>query len=504
MQFNTSVFVFLFLPCSLLLFYLIPFQKGKNVSLLLCSLVFYAWGDITHIVLLIATILLNYFLVLALSRSTGNARRLFLVLAILIDVGVLAVSKYTAFVLTNITNITGIELIVPAIGLPLGVSYFTLKLITYAVDVFRDKAPVQNNVLDLALYAALFCTITAGPITKYESVVDQLNERTYSLGKLISGVRLFCIGISKKVLLSNNIAILAASMLSYGGDNIGVIGAWGGLIAFSFQLYFDFSGYSDMAIGLSRMFGFEIDKNFNYPYISRSVTEFWRRWHVSLSTFFREYIYIPMGGSRVSSLRFVLNMSTVWVLTGIWHGAAWNYIWWGIYYLIVLLLEKFVFSTFIDRVPSLFRHFYVIFVFLIGWCFFWITDTSQLFTYFSALFGAYGLFGEMTYWQVGVWQYYPLLIVCIVASTPIVPLFKNNLVRLASGDELSFCIEGIGIKDVGAQYLCNYDFLTAKAKHKLIVEIILLFCDFILLMLLCVSMVSIVSGSFSPVIYAAF
>ena len=509
MQFNTATFLFVFLPLVFVLYYAMPFVRLKNYLLLAASLGFYAWGDPSHVVLLVVLICLNYALVLLMDRLVlrNCLKRFLLTLVIVLDVSVLALYKYTGFFVSNVNEVFGWRLSIPEIALPLGVSYFTLNLITYVVDVYREKVPVQTNIVDLALYVAMFPAITAGPVVRYETVARQLRERVHSLSKVAAGMRLFCVGLAKKVLISNNVALLASEMLAQGGERIGMVGAWTGLVAFSFQLYFDFSGYSDMAIGLARMFGFDLEKNFNYPYISRSVTEFWRRWHVSLSTFFREYIYIPMGGSRVSTPRFIVNMATVWLLTGIWHGAAWNYIWWGLYYLTVLLVEKFIISRFLDRLPAAFHHIYVIFVFLFGWCLFWISDPGQLATYISALFGAYGLLGEMTYWQIGGWSYYALLLIATIASTPIVPWLRTNLlVAGSSGGALFGRVDGIGVKDVDTRLLCSSDVLCMElsAGKRAVVRLALLLADLVLLALFVVSILSIVSGSFSPVIYAAF
>lgn len=509
MQFNTSTFLFAFLPVALALYYIVPMARAKNYVLLALSLLFYAWGDPGNVLLLVAMVLLNYLLGLLqakLKSLRGNAfRKIVLTCTILLNVGLLAVCKYTGFVADNITTLIGVDFEVPSVALPLGVSYFTLKLVTYAVDVYRGAAPVQQNPFHLALYAAMFPAITAGPIASYHSISDQLQKRSHSLSKFTSGIRLFCIGMAKKVLLSNTVAILASSMLSYGGSKIGALGAWTGLAAYSFQLYFDFSGYSDMAIGLAKMFGFDFEKNFNYPYISRSVTEFWRRWHISLSTFFREYIYIPMGGSRVNTPRFILNMATVWVLTGVWHGAAWNFIWWGLYYLAVLLVEKFVLSRSLDRLPSLFKHCYVVVVFMLGWCLFWISDTAQLGEYLQALFGVYGVMGSLTYWQLEGWAYYPVLVACIVASTPIVPLIKANIVRVVLGKRLSVHPDSIGIKDVSTVEL-GMPIVVSQGLgcKRMLLSALQLLSDVVLIGLFVISVLSTVSGSFSPVIYAAF
>lgn len=350
--------------------------------------------------------------------------------------------------------------------------------------------------------------MTAGPITNYADFAPQIRERRESVRLFGAGARLFAIGLSKKVLLSNVVAILADDMLARGGVQIGAVGAWSGLIAYAMQLYFDFSGYSDMALGLAKMFGFELGKNFNYPYISRSVTEFWRRWHISLSFFFRRYIYIPMGGSRVSNARLVLNLAVVWILTGVWHGAAWNFVLWGVFYLLVLLGEKFLWGGLVSRLPKLFQHAYVIFVFLLAWALFWISDLSALGVYLAALFGAFGAFGTSTPWELQAWAYLPVLAACVVASVPLIPWLRSRVLAWCAGREPSSMELGVGYKDVSSGALADPEGYEARCapvgRRGALWAALCVTCDLVLLVLMALSAMSIVAGSFSPLIYFKF
>lgn len=511
MQFSSAVFILLFLPLALLVYFLSPGRRVKNVSLLLLSLGFYAWGDPTYVWLLVLAVLINWLLCLAMehhARDRGRAR-LLLALAVVVNLGILGFYKYQGFLAENLSSLTGLSIPSLDLPLPIGISYYTLRLVTYVVDVYRGQAKAQKTPLDLALYAAFFPAMVAGPIVRYASFEPQLTSRRETVPGFVSGARLFAVGLSKKVLLSNVVAILADDMLSLGGARIGLLGSWAGLIAYSMQLYFDFSGYSDMALGISRMLGFDIEKNFNYPYIARSVTEFWRRWHISLSSFFRDYVYIPMGGSRVSSSRLVLNLSVVWVLTGVWHGAAWNYIFWGVFYLLVLLGEKFVWGKLMSVAPKALQHLYVIVVFLLAWALFWISDLGQLREYVLALFGTFGLLGKSTFWELQAWSYLPVLAICVIAATPVVPWLRTNLRSWCAGERVPRHAEGVGPKDVSSSSLCDAEGYLGAGEastraRAAVWQVATMAADLALLFLMALSVLSLVSGSFSPLIYFKF
>lgn len=509
MIFSSSAFLLAFMPLALAAYYLMPGRVAKNLMLLAVSLAFYAWGDPTNLGLLLVSIVVSWLAGLALGRAESGrtaAHKAILALAIVFDLALLCFFKYENFFAQNVNALTGASIPLVDLALPLGISYFTLKNITYVVDVFRGDAQPQKNPFDYALFVSFFPAMTAGPTIRYRTIEGQLRGRKESLPLFTSGARLFCIGLAKKVILSNTVAILATDMLAAGGAKIGLVGAWAGLIAYSFQLYFDFSGYSDMAIGLAKMFGFRLEKNFNYPYISKSGAEFWRRWHISLSSFFRDYIYIPLGGSRVGSARLVLNTAVVWVVTGIWHGAAWNFIYWGLFYLVVILLEKFVYGQVLRKLPSAVQHLYAIFIFMMGWALFWIADVDALVTYLAALFGAYGLTGTMTMWELQAWSYVPVFAICIVASTPIALSCKNALVTWARGEKVSFAAPGAAPKAISTDDLCCYEEIdvpqgTARGR---VVSLVLALVDVALLALAALSILSIVAGSFSPLIYFNF
>lgn len=502
MVFSSSVFLFAFLPLVTAV-YFIAGNRIKNTVLLLFSLVFYAWGEPVYVFLMIVSILVNWVFG-RLTASSLSYKKLLLVVALVIDLGILGFFKYQGFLADNINVLFGTTLI-PNLELPLpiGISFFTLQATTYIVDVYRGKVSPQKNLLSLGMYISMFPQLIAGPIVRYETIEDQVNNRKGTLDGFASGLRLFIIGLAKKVLLANNAAILANNMLVAAPSDIGSIGAWGGLIAYSFQIFFDFSGYSDMAIGLGKMFGFKYLRNFNYPYISKSITEFWRRWHISLSTVFRDYVYIPLGGSRVSRKRWVANIAIVWGLTGLWHGAAWNFVFWGLYYGIILILEKLIWGRALAKLPSVLQHLYTILLFVIGWCPFWIGDPTQLGEYFQALFGVFGLTGFSTFWELHVWEYWPLCIVCVVASTPVIPWSRYYLESLFTGVDY----KGEAAPERGNEEPPSVEFtqgIHILNKYRTLSSVVKVVVDACLLLLLGLSIFSIVSGSYNPFIYFQF
>lgn len=508
MVFSSSVFLFAFLPLAMAGYFCIPGRKAKNIWLLIVSLFFYAWGEPIYILLMTVSIAMNWILALLMERSMSQSvRQLLLVLACIANVLVIGFFKYEGFLAQNINTLANLDLIPDLeLPLPIGISFYTLQALSYVIDVYRGEVKAQRNILFLGMYIACFPQLIAGPIVRYQTIQEQILERKETLDSFASGLRLFIVGLGKKVLLANTVAILANDMLTAGGPAIGFIGAWGGVVAYSFQIFFDFSGYSDMAIGLGRMMGFSYLRNFNYPYISRSITEFWRRWHISLSTFFRDYVYIPLGGSRVSKARWMLNIAVVWAITGLWHGAAWNYILWGVYYGTLLIAEKLFLGKALERMPNLFRHAYVILVFIIGWTFFWITDPSILFPYFRAMTGAYGLTGTNSFWQLGIWEYWPMFIICAIASTPLMPWLKERLMSWAE-ERAAESVFDVGIahpRCTQANGLCSFSFDKVIPPRRKLVHTCLIMLDITLLGILLVSMFSIVAGSFNPFIYFQF
>lgn len=410
--------MFAYLPLTLLIYYIVP-RKGRNLFLFFINLLFYGWGEPRLIVLMLINIAVNYaggFLVDKF-RDEPKKKKLVLILTCIIDIGTLAVFKYTGMIVDTVNMLPFLNLPTPQISLPIGISFYTFQTMSYVIDVYRNDAPVSKNPINFGTYVALFPQLIAGPIVRYRDVANQLTSRRETLDEFTKGVNLFIIGLGKKVLIANQMGNLSTAMFSTTDEN-GVVGTWAGIIAYSFQLYFDFSGYSDMACGLGNMLGFEFLKNFNYPYISKSVTEFWRRWHISLSTWFKEYVYIPLGGNRKGVKRQVLNLLVVWGLTGIWHGASWNFVLWGLYYGVLLIFEKFVFKKVLDRLPSAVAHIYTMFIVVIGWGLFYFTDMGELGAFLTDLFNfGNGLCGEQALNLI--LSYLPLIIAAAVASTPL-------------------------------------------------------------------------------------
>ncbi len=387
MVFSSAIFLFIFLPVTLAMYYICD-TKYRNIWLLLTSLFFYSWGEPMYLLLMLSSITANYFFALAINvcrqKNKLTISKVLLTLSILSNLGCLLYFKYWSFLLSNINNAFSLNLTIKNIALPIGISFFTFQAMSYVIDVYRQNAKVQKNILNLGLYISLFPQLIAGPIVRYVDIDNQILNRTHTLEKGYDGIRLFVTGFCKKILIADQLALLSDSVFAANG--ISAPTAWVGAIAYSLQIYFDFSGYSDMAVGLGKVFGFEFVNNFNYPYISKSIKEFWRRWHISLSTWFRDYVYIPLGGSRCKPFRSYLNLVIVFFLTGFWHGASWNFIVWGLYYAVFLVLERLFLSKWLEKIPSLFQHIYAIFVIIIGWVFFRANDLPAALTYLKNMF----------------------------------------------------------------------------------------------------------------------
>ena len=415
MVFSSTIFLCVYLPLVLLGYYICP-KKGRNLFLLIVSLVFYAWGEPKYVFLMIFSILVNYIFGRLMDKNRGRQKRmkLMLVLSVVIDLGLLSVFKYTDFIITNVNAIFGSSFDLLNIALPIGISFYTFQAMSYTIDVYRDDVRVQKNLIDFGMYITMFPQLIAGPIVRYADVQDQLAERSVTTADFSEGVMRFVVGLGKKVLLANQMGAVWSEIYALGGD-VSALMAWTGAIAYTFQIYFDFSGYSDMAIGLGRMFGFKFPENFRYPYQSVSITDFWRRWHITLSTWFKEYLYIPLGGNRCGLARQALNLLIVWSLTGFWHGAGWNFVMWGLYYFVILFIEKLFLLKALDKLPKLFRHVYALLLIVIGWVIFASDDVSVLLPYFGSMFGANGAVGGMDVYTL--FTKAVLLIICCVAST---------------------------------------------------------------------------------------
>ena len=389
MLFSSIVFLFTFLPAVVILYYLLP-VRFRNVILLLASLVFYAWGEPVYLFLMLLSILFNYFSGLDIARNLQDKRaaKRSLVFNLIINLAVLGFFKYEGFVLDTLNGILPVHISYHALPLPIGISFYTFQILSYIIDVYRGNVKVQTNLPNFALYVTMFPQLIAGPIVQYADVDEQLASREISRTKFGEGSMYFIRGLAKKVLLANTSGMIFTEVSGLAKDNIAVMTAWLGAFAYMFQIYFDFSGYSDMAIGLGKMFGFEFNMNFNYPYVSKSITEFWRRWHISLSSWFRDYVYIPLGGNRVSKIKHIRNLLIVWFLTGLWHGAAWNFVAWGLYYGVILIIEKYLLSQVLDRLPDVVRHIYSIVLVVIGWVLFFSSSFGQAADYIRVMFGA--------------------------------------------------------------------------------------------------------------------
>lgn len=418
MVFSSLVFMFAYLPITLLAYYLVP-RQGRNIFLFIVNLIFYGWGEPKLVLLMVFNIFFNYIggWLVDKYRADAKKKKLFLILTCVLDIGILAVFKYTGMITETLNMLPFLNIPELQISLPIGISFYTFQTMSYVIDVYRDDAPVSKNFINFGTYVALFPQLIAGPIVRYRDVAEQLVNRRETLEMFTRGVKLFMVGLAKKVIIANTMGTLTTNIFATTDEN-GVVGTWVGMIAYTFQIYFDFSGYSDMACGLGNMMGFEFLKNFNYPYIAKSITDFWRRWHISLSTWFKEYVYIPLGGNRKGVKRQILNLLIVWGLTGLWHGAAYNFVLWGLYYGLLLILEKFVLKKFLDRLPSFVQHIYTLFIIIIGWGLFYFTDVGQLGAFMVDLFNfGNGICGDQAFNLI--MSNLPMLIIAAVASTPL-------------------------------------------------------------------------------------
>ena len=422
MVFSTPVFLFYFLSLTLLVYYVVP-RRGRNVVLLCASLLFYYWGERAYVSIMFLSTAIDYThgLLVERCKAGGNDRgaRLAVTSSIVFNLALLGFFKYWDFIAASLRSVGLGFMPVLGVHLPIGISFYTFQTMSYTIDVYRGDARAQRNILNFGTFVTLFPQLIAGPIIKYKDLGDQIDERTCSTERFASGVQIFMVGLAKKLLIANNVGMLWDSYKAMAPSNLTVAGAWLGVLAFTFQIYFDFSGYSDMATGLGRMLGFEFLPNFNYPYISKSITEFWRRWHISLSTWFREYLYIPLGGNRCSKPRWMFNLLVVWAATGIWHGASWNYLLWGLYFFALLLLEKFLLLKPLERVPAPVGHIYTLFLVMVSWAIFALEDFSHLAAYLKVMFGLGGVplaDGTFGYYLT---NYLPALCVAALASTPL-------------------------------------------------------------------------------------
>lgn len=456
MVFSSLVFLFAYLPITLLAYYLVP-RQGRNIFLFIVNLIFYGWGEPKLVLLMVFNIFFNYIggWLVDKYRADAKKKKLFLILTCVLDIGILAVFKYTGMITETLNMLPFLNIPELQISLPIGISFYTFQTMSYVIDVYRDDAPVSKNFINFGTYVALFPQLIAGPIVRYRDVAEQLVNRRETLEMFTRGVKLFMVGLAKKVIIANTMGTLTTNIFATTDEN-GVVGTWVGMIAYTFQIYFDFSGYSDMACGLGNMLGFEFLKNFNYPYIAKSITDFWRRWHISLSTWFKEYVYIPLGGNRKGVKRQILNLLIVWGLTGLWHGAAYNFVLWGLYYGLLLILEKFVLKKFLDRLPSFVQHIYTLFIVIIGWGLFYFTDVGQLGEFMVDLFNfGNGICGNQAFNLI--MNNLPMLIIAAVASTPLAAMLYNRFehTRFMWIPETLYCM---GVLAVSTASLVNQSY----------------------------------------------
>lgn len=463
MLFSSITFLFLFLPVTVLIYYLVP-QKTRNLVLLIASLFFYAWGEPVYVVLMILSILLNFFCGKDIGKKRADPVRAkrSLIFAVVMNVLILGFFKYYGLLMETLNVLFPYEIPYRELALPIGISFYTFQELSYLIDIYRGNAKPQQRLLPFALYISMFPQLIAGPIVRYVDIEAQLLNRVMSMRKFGQGVMYFIVGFAKKVVLADSIGVLYEQITALPIGSFSVLTAWVGCLAFAFQIYFDFSGYSDMAIGLGKMFGFEFRKNFQYPYIAKNIGEFWRRWHISLGTWFREYVYIPLGGNKCPASRHLLNLLIVWALTGLWHGAQWNFLVWGLYYGVILILERYVWGRALGRLPVFVQHIYTFVLVLIGWVFFFSPSLGAAMDYLGVMFGAgasawidrQGFYFLLTHWL--------LFLLCAIGSS----LRGMNILWLLTGSyesrrirQIAACVVYIGM------FLVSLAFLVTESFH---------------------------------------
>ena len=450
MVFSSTVFLFRFLPMFFMVYYLVP-GRMKNFILFLGSLFFYAWGEPIYVLLMLFSTVVDYTHGRLLERFRGKRAAGYILLSsVVINLSVLCFFKYADFLIQTVNLFAGLSLPAPNLPLPIGISFYTFQTMSYTIDVYRGETKVQKNLLDFGVYVTMFPQLIAGPIVKYRDVERRLHHRRASLTEISEGMKRFCVGLAKKVLIANNIGELWALISGMDFREISVLTAWLGIFAFAFQIYFDFSGYSDMAIGMGKMLGFSFPENFNYPYISGSVTEFWRRWHISLGSWFREYVYIPLGGNRKGLPRQLLNIFVVWLFTGIWHGAGWNFLLWGLWFAAALVLEKAFLGKILSWLPKGVGILYTAFVVLAGWVLFALETPAGILNYFRAMFGMAGAVID----REGLYLGREYLLLFAIAAAASVPFFGRLAARVRKARTgIGIAVYSLGEKIIPAALL---------------------------------------------------
>jgi len=410
MVFSSFTFLFIFLPLVLLTYFLAKKRQYRNIVLLIFSLIFYAWGEPVYVLLMLLSIIVNYLIALKIERNKKGKNK-WMIIDVIFNLGIIGFFKYGNFIIQNINSIFHSNIGDMNLALPIGISFYTFQVLSYVIDVYRKTVPAQKSI---------FPQLIAGPIVRYETVAEEIENRKENFTEVVEGLKRFFIGLGKKVLIANQMALIADTI--YGGDlaTTGTVTLWLAAISYTLQIYFDFSGYSDMAICLGRIFGFHFLENFNYPYVAKSITDFWRRWHISLSTWFRDYVYIPLGGNRVSKFKWLRNILVVWLLTGLWHGASWNFILWGVYYGIILMIEKVFLGRIIEKLPKVLQHIYALFFIIIGWVIFRVEDFSQMGIVLQKMFTwqASGIIDNIVL-NFDIFSSLPYILIGIIGSMPL-------------------------------------------------------------------------------------
>ncbi len=455
MVFSSIVFLYIFLPIMLLIYFIVP-NKFKNAVMIVVSLIFFAWGEIRYIFIMLLLAVMDYVCGNKINKYMDNPtkKRIFFFIDVGTNLLILFFFKYADFIITSINSITNLNIPLLNIPLPIGVSFNTFQSLSYIIDVYRGTVKCEKSFYNYLAYTMLFPQIIAGPIVRYETVDKELEVKNISIDNFSLGIKRFIVGLGKKVLIANNIGALWNTIEQGQISNLTFVLAWFGIIAFALQIYFDFSGYSDMAIGLAKMFGMDFDENFNFPYISKSITEFWRRWHITLSSWFRDYVYIPLGGNRKGFAKQIRNILIVWFLTGAWHGASWNFILWGLYFGVILILEKLIILKLLDKCGKIFSHIYAIILILIGWVIFAFEDLQKIGAYFGAMFNITNFVNNEALYYLR--NYGLIAIIGIICSTMLV---KKLLVKLDESNKIGIKIIEVVVY-IGILILCTASLVT--------------------------------------------
>ncbi len=453
MVFSSLTFMFAYLVVTLAVYFAAPL-RWRNLVLLIVSLFFYGWGEPVYILIMFLSTFIDYThgLLVDKYRHDDRKARWFVGQSVVFNLLLLAFFKYYDFIVTNLSLIPGIDIRPMGIPLPIGISFFTFQTMSYTIDVYRKDAPAQRNIVNFGAFVTMFPQLIAGPIVKYKTVAEDLNHRVHTTENFALGVRRFCVGFAKKVLLANSVgALWDASLAAQGDGSLTMVGGWLGLLAYTFQIYFDFSGYSDMAIGLGQVFGFRFDENFNYPYQADSVTDFWRRWHISMTSWFREYLYIPLGGNRGGTGKALRNIFIVWLCTGIWHGASWNFILWGLYFAVLLVLEKYVLRNVLAKTPVVIKHIYTLILVMVGWGLFAIEDLGRCGAYLKICFGGGELWSAANGYDLR--SYLVTLVILAVSSTALGKTVWHRLPEKAQ--KVATPVLMLGSLVIGTAYLVS-------------------------------------------------